>query len=91
MKITDIQIIRFAVEAEEHGTKWGYGKRGPKRTVSRGVIKIITDEGYNGFDTQYGWDGYLDIDINSLDICTFKTTRRSTGLVSINVIETEFL
>ena len=60
MKIADVQVIRFSVEAEDYGTKWGYGQRGPKRRVPRGLIKITTDDGESGFDTQYGWDGYYE-------------------------------
>jgi len=60
MKIADVQVIRFSVEAEDYGTKWGYGQRGPKRRVPRGLIKITTDDGQSGFDTQYGWDGYYE-------------------------------
>ena len=51
MKITDIQVIRFSIEEDMHRTKWGYGEVGPMRKVPRGLIKIETDEGYNGFDT----------------------------------------
>ena len=60
MKITDVQIIRFSVETEQYSTKWGYGKIGAKRRVPNGLIKIITDQGVNGFDTVYGWGMYYD-------------------------------
>ena len=38
MKITDIQIINFAVETNEQKTKWGYGQRGPQKKVPNGLI-----------------------------------------------------
>ena len=55
MKITDIQIINFAVETNEQKTKWGYGQRGPQKKIPNGLIKILTDEGYSGVDSQYGF------------------------------------
>ena len=60
MKIIDVQVIRFSVESDQYRTKWGYGKLGPKKQVPNGLIKIITNEGYNGFDTSYGWGSYYD-------------------------------
>ena len=58
MKITDIELISFAIANSGSRTKWGYGEPGPEREVPHSFLRIATDDGQEGYSEQ-GWPGYF--------------------------------
>ena len=49
MKIADIQVISFRARTRTQPTKWGYGVWGQEREDVQRILKVVTDEGAEGF------------------------------------------
>ena len=45
MKITDIELISFAIANSGSRTKWGYGEPGPEREVPHSFLRIAAPNG----------------------------------------------
>ena len=49
MKITDVDVLKFADSTRTHDSRWGYGFYGKSRDTTQTITRISTDEGVQGF------------------------------------------
>ena len=56
MKIIDIEVISFRLTSKSHPSRWGYGVVGEEYDMVQRIMKIVTDEGFEGYTT--GPHGY---------------------------------
>ena len=50
MKITDIEVTSFRVKTRARPTRWGYAEFGEERDAVQSITRIVTDEGFEGFN-----------------------------------------